>query len=82
VVHDDKLAPAYQNVDLWHLKFLQVGPGNTFKEPPERLPDTRTAAQLGGHLSDEKGGGSVQVVVIVINYALSGSRPWPGGGRG
>jgi len=38
---------AYRNVelghpDLGHLKFLQVGPENTFKEPPSRLPDTRT----------------------------------------
>lgn len=39
---------AYQNHDLGsrdtgHLKFIQFGPENTFKEPPKpRLPDTAT----------------------------------------
>lgn len=36
----------YQNValdsaDLGNLRFLQVGPSNTFKEAPERYPDTQ-----------------------------------------
>lgn len=36
---------AYQNVDLGspevgHLKFMAVGSHNTFKEAPERMPDT------------------------------------------
>jgi hypothetical protein len=36
---------AYQNVDLGHsqlghLRYLQYGPLNTFKQPPERYPDT------------------------------------------
>ena len=40
---------AYQNMDmghynLGHLQFLQFGgPGNTFKLPPERYPDTPQA---------------------------------------
>lgn len=37
---------AYQNValdssDLGDLRFLQVGPTNTFKEAPEKYPDTQ-----------------------------------------
>ena len=37
----------YQNNDLGHpdighLKFLAVGPENTLKEAPQRLPDTRS----------------------------------------
>lgn len=37
---------AYQNHDLGHynvghLQFLAVGPGCTFKTPPERYPDTK-----------------------------------------
>jgi hypothetical protein len=37
----------YENVDLGHpgighLKFLRVGGGCTFQEPPKRLPDTET----------------------------------------
>jgi hypothetical protein len=37
---------AYQNHDLGHhaigsLRFLAIGPGCTFKTPPERLPDTK-----------------------------------------
>jgi len=36
---------AYQNhaldsASLGDLQFLQVGPDKTFKEPPERMPDT------------------------------------------
>lgn len=36
---------AYQNHDMnsghfGHLQFLAVGPQNTFKEPPARMPDT------------------------------------------
>lgn len=36
---------AYQNqamdsAGLGHLKFLNIGPDCTFKEPPKRLPDT------------------------------------------
>jgi hypothetical protein len=36
---------AYQNHDLGHpelghLQFLATGPGNTFKQPPDRFPDT------------------------------------------
>lgn len=36
---------AYQNLamdsaDLGHLKFLKIGPGCTFQEPPKRMPDT------------------------------------------
>jgi hypothetical protein len=36
---------AYRNVeighrDLGHLKFLRVGEGCTFQDPPQRLPDT------------------------------------------
>lgn len=39
---------AYQNHDLGHrdlghLKFLAVGPENTFKTPPEKMPDTINA---------------------------------------
>jgi hypothetical protein len=38
---------AYQNHDLGHydighLKFLAVGPQNTFKETPPRMPDTQS----------------------------------------
>jgi len=38
---------AYQNValdsaNLGLLQFLKVGPGCTYKEPPKRMPDTRT----------------------------------------
>jgi hypothetical protein len=54
VVHEDSLRTmrerggrwaAYQNVDLGHnrlghLRYLNYGPLNTFKEPPERYPDT------------------------------------------
>lgn len=41
---------AYQNRDmghpqLGHLQFLHCGPGNTFKTPPNRMPDT--ARSLG-----------------------------------
>ncbi len=37
---------AYQNhaldsASLGDLQFLQVGPDRTFKEPPERMPDTQ-----------------------------------------
>jgi hypothetical protein len=38
-----------------------------------------TEQTFGGIIQSK---GSVQVVVIVINYALSGSRLWPRGGRG
>jgi hypothetical protein len=53
-IHEDSLRAmrergghwaAYQNVALdssllGHLRYLQYGPLNTFKEPPERYPDT------------------------------------------
>ena len=44
----DGLWYAYENhamdsSTLGHLKFLQVGPGCTFKWPPSRLPDSVTA---------------------------------------
>jgi hypothetical protein len=44
--HEDTRWAAYQNValdsiDVGRLQFLAIGPQNTFKEPPQRMPDSQ-----------------------------------------